>query len=37
MSKLITVIGSSGVGKTSLVHALSRTGQFAKERISYVT
>lgn len=29
MSKLITVIGSSGVGKTSLVHALSGTGQFA--------
>lgn len=28
MNKLITIIGPSGVGKTSLVHALARTGQF---------
>ncbi|HSM71734.1 MAG TPA: deoxynucleoside kinase [Anaerolineales bacterium] len=28
MSKLITVIGSSGAGKTSLVNALSKTGLF---------
>ena len=29
MSKLITVIGPSGIGKTALVQALSETGQFA--------
>ncbi|MCK6540196.1 MAG: deoxynucleoside kinase [Anaerolineales bacterium] len=28
MNKLIVVIGPSGVGKTTLVHALARTGQF---------
>lgn len=28
MSKLITIIGPSGTGKTSLVHALAKTGQF---------
>jgi len=28
MSKLITIIGPSGTGKTSLVHALAETGQF---------
>ena len=28
MNKLITIIGPSGVGKTSLVHALAKTGQF---------
>ncbi len=29
MSKLITVVGASGVGKTSLVQALSKAGNFA--------
>ena len=29
MNKLVSVVGASGVGKTALVHALSRTGQFA--------
>lgn len=29
MGKLIAVVGVSGVGKTSLVHALTRTGKFA--------
>ena len=29
MSKLITFVGVSGVGKTSLVNALSKTGDFA--------
>ena len=29
MNKLITVIGPSGIGKTSLVHALAKIGQFA--------
>ncbi|MCL4529856.1 MAG: deoxynucleoside kinase [Chloroflexi bacterium] len=29
MGKLITVVGASGVGKTSLVQALSRAGNFA--------
>ena len=29
MGKLITVVGASGVGKTSLVHALSTAGNFA--------
>ncbi|HKJ39113.1 MAG TPA: hypothetical protein VJ972_10075, partial [Anaerolineales bacterium] len=29
MIKLITIIGPSGVGKTSLVHALARTENFA--------
>lgn len=28
MGKLITVIGPSGIGKTSLVHALAKTNQF---------
>jgi deoxyadenosine/deoxycytidine kinase len=28
MNKLVSVVGASGVGKTALVHALSRTGQF---------
>lgn len=28
MNKLIVVVGPSGVGKTTLVHALARTGQF---------
>lgn len=28
MSKLITIIGPSGIGKTSLVYALAKTGQF---------
>jgi deoxyadenosine/deoxycytidine kinase len=28
MQKLITVVGASGIGKTTLVHALMRTGQF---------
>ena len=29
MGKLITIVGSSGVGKTSLVHALAQAGDFA--------
>jgi deoxyadenosine/deoxycytidine kinase len=29
MSSLITIVGASGVGKTALVQALSRTGKFA--------
>jgi deoxyadenosine/deoxycytidine kinase len=29
MNKLITIVGASGVGKTALVHALSKTGKFA--------
>ena len=29
MSKLITIVGPSGVGKTSLVHALSRAADFS--------
>lgn len=29
MTKLITIIGPSGTGKTALVHALAETGQFA--------
>jgi deoxyadenosine/deoxycytidine kinase len=29
MSKLITIVGASGVGKTALVHALSKTADFA--------
>ncbi len=29
MGKIIVVIGTSGVGKTTLVNALSRTGQFS--------
>ena len=29
MSKLITIIGPSGIGKTALVHALSEVGGFA--------
>jgi deoxyadenosine/deoxycytidine kinase len=29
MSKLITIVGASGVGKTALVHALNKTNQFA--------
>jgi len=29
MGKLITVIGPSGVGKTALVHALAKAGDFA--------
>lgn len=28
MNKLITIVGASGVGKTALVQALSRTGKF---------
>ena len=28
MSKLISIVGTSGVGKTALVHALARTGRF---------
>ena len=28
MNKLISVIGSSGVGKTTLVQSLAKTGQF---------
>ena len=28
MNSIITVIGPSGIGKTSLVHALAKTGQF---------
>jgi deoxyadenosine/deoxycytidine kinase len=28
MNKLITVVGPSGIGKTTLVHALANTGQF---------
>lgn len=28
MSKLITIVGASGVGKTALVHALSKTADF---------
>ena len=29
MAKLITIVGPSGVGKTSLVYALAQTGKFA--------
>ena len=29
MNKLITIIGSSGIGKTALVQALAKTGEFA--------
>jgi deoxyadenosine/deoxycytidine kinase len=29
MNKLVSIVGASGVGKTALVHALSRTGRFA--------
>ena len=29
MNKLVTIVGASGVGKTALVQALSRTGKFA--------
>jgi deoxyadenosine/deoxycytidine kinase len=29
MIKLISIIGASGVGKTALVEALSKTGKFA--------
>jgi deoxyadenosine/deoxycytidine kinase len=29
MQKLITIVGASGVGKTALVHALSKTGRFS--------
>jgi deoxyadenosine/deoxycytidine kinase len=29
MNKLVSIVGASGVGKTALVQALSRTGQFA--------
>jgi deoxyadenosine/deoxycytidine kinase len=29
MNKLISIVGASGVGKTALVQALSRTGKFA--------
>jgi deoxyadenosine/deoxycytidine kinase len=29
MNKLVSIVGASGVGKTALVRALSRTGQFA--------
>src|SRR5215211_6162831 len=29
MSSLITIVGASGVGKTALVQALSKTGKFA--------
>lgn len=29
MNKLITIVGASGVGKTALVRALSKTGRFA--------
>ena len=29
MGKLITIVGSSGIGKTSLVHALAQAGDFA--------
>ncbi len=29
MNKLITIVGASGVGKTTLVHALAKTGMFA--------
>jgi len=29
MNKLITIVGASGVGKTALVEALSKTGRFA--------
>lgn len=29
MGKLISIVGASGVGKTSLVHVLSATGKFA--------
>lgn len=29
MNKLVTIVGASGVGKTALVQALSKTGKFA--------